>query len=61
MAIVAPRRYVERQRRVRIITTALLGLFLLYTFLPIYEGRHGAVRQLWVMVRATVPAVHEPA
>jgi len=36
MAIVEPRRSVMRQRRAKLVTTALLGLFLIYTFLPIY-------------------------
>jgi multiple sugar transport system permease protein len=36
MAIVEPRRHVARRRRTRLLTTALLTLFLIYTFLPIY-------------------------
>jgi len=36
MAIVELRRSVMRQRRAKLVTTALLGLFLIYTFLPIY-------------------------
>jgi multiple sugar transport system permease protein len=36
MSIVKPRQHVARQRRTKLLTTGLLGLFLVYTFLPIF-------------------------
>jgi multiple sugar transport system permease protein len=36
MSIVKPRQHVARQRRTKLLTTGLLGLFLIYTFLPIF-------------------------